>query len=762
MPPTNFKLRTRSFELLLNAIEKGSVAHLHRLHTEWPDDIDLAKRALSAVFRHLKHLPPSAATYEEYAGPFALFRAAFDCFDGVMNQLRCGKPELYVQEMYKVIQEHLHDLVVCLDFLWRLPLDSEEDGKVSICHDPLYGSLRAARTIAAVLGPGNRIRYLEEDYDSLTRIVHITLDIWMAWSAMDGAKLARHEMCAADRLPMFAALWGCVGDRVTREILMVKIARFDKASHKHLAFCFSNRCRQWEDVSKGQDTESLRIEFIGTLNLALILSDNFNFRRALERTGFHGQALKFGLQFPRSSNQDASSPPMSIQVVHELIARRRLDAGENVYAIPGLLRAGLLEVIAEEMLQFAKSPEVPFPLWKLQNPFQCLYHLAYHPNTATELRLAISAIPKALEQAVQKDPLSGPPWRLFIQTVLVFSEGYRPSPAQNEATGVALCDNIQHHKTHANVDSEMLAAAQCSWCKTTVYCSVECQQRDWKELHRKECAVARVHRIDRQLEGTWISHKTRATLFRLSEYLLKSSMKKTAKKVIYFNFTAFPIHPEYFDPHELLVALMSQGIQSVLEEERFSGLFKQLVDDTSDSLRLVATKAVFGPYFLTTLACFHVAVIPNATEDPNPKIELQLITMQIPAEASDAQSVLIEEEEVESDCDSSYDSGSFDEFEEGDTEQEEEGRDEDSEEEGWDEGSEEEGWDEGSEEEGWDEDSEEEGRCEDSQENGGKTSEEDAECGGTDPKEKIFYQITLRNGFSWVRKIPASGSLDGP
>ncbi|KAF5317893.1 hypothetical protein D9611_005836 [Ephemerocybe angulata] len=713
--------QTRSFELLLKAIEKGSIPDFHRLQTEWPDNVDLAKRALSAIFRHLKNLPPPATTYKEYAVPFALLHVAFNCLDGVMNQLR-RKLEAYVEELYEVIQEHLHDLVVCIDFLRLLPLQS--DGKGSIWHDPLYGSSRAARMIASLLWKG-RTRHLEGDYDSLTRIVCISLDNWMAWSAMDGAKLALHKMHAASRLPIFTALWSCIGNQMTREILTVKIAQFDKASHKKLAFCFSNRCRQWEDFSEGPKSESLRIEFIGTINLALILSNNLDFRRALARTGFHAQVLKFGLQFPHSSNQDSPSPSMSIQVVHELLTFRRLDPEENAHAIPGLLRAGLLNVIAEEMLQFAKSPKVPFPLWKLQSPLHCLYHLGYHPNTANELRLAISALPKTLEEAIQKDPLSGPHWRLFIQNILVFAEGYRPSPDQNGAKGVVLCDNIEHHKTHANDDSNGLAVSQCSWCQTTVYCSVECQQRDWKELHRKECVDARVHRIDRQLEGTWISHKIRATLFRLSEYLLKSSMRETAKKVRYLDYTAYPAYPQYFDPHELIVALVSQGIQSVFNEERFSALFKQLVDDTSDSLRLVATKAVFGPYFLITLACFHVAVVPNATEDPNPKIELRLV---IPMEDSVAQFVVLGEvgHEVGSEWDFGYDGGSLDDFEEGDTEEEEEGRDEDSE------------------------------------EDGRMTSEEDAECGGTDPKEKIFYQITLRNGFSWVREVAESQGLEGP
>ncbi|KAF6744023.1 hypothetical protein DFP72DRAFT_90832 [Ephemerocybe angulata] len=740
MPHTN--LRTRSFELLLEAVEKGSIPHFHRLQTEWPDNVDLAKRALSAISRHLKHLPPSGATYEEYVGPFTLFRAAFDCFDGVMNQLRV-KPDVYVQEMYEIIQEHLHDLAICIDFLRRLPLQS--DGKGSTCHDPLYGSSRVALTMAHLLWNG-RARYLEGDYDSLTRIVCISLDNWMAWSAMDGAKLALHEMRPAHRFPMFKVLWSCIGNDTTREILTVKIAQFDKASHKKLAFCFSNRCRQWEDFSEDQKSESLRVEFRGTINLAIIFSNNLDFRRALARTGFHAQALNFGLQFPHSPNQDSPSPPMSIRVVHELLNLRWLDPEESAHALPGLLRAGLLNVIAEEMLQFAKSPEVPFPLWKRRNPFQGLYYLGYHPKTANELWLAISVVPKFLEEAIQRDPLSGPHWRRFVQMILIFAEGYRPSsPEQNEASGIALCDNIEHHKTHTNADNSGLAVStsQCSWCQTTVYCSVECQRKDWKEIHRKECVVARVHRIDRQLEGTWISHKIRATLFRLSEYILKSSMRETAKKIRYLDFTAYPgpPYPKYLDPHELIVALMSQGIQSVMEEERFSVLFRQLLEDTSDSLQLVATKAPFGRYFLITLACFHVAVLPNATKDPNPKVELQFAPMQMQTE--DSGMIGEDVDEVESDCGSSDDSRSLDDFEEGDTEQGEEWRDEDSEDEGQ---------DECSEGEGQDEYSDEERREEDSEEDGGM-SEEDAECGGTDPKEKIFYQITLRNGFSWVREM---------
>ncbi|KAH6899494.1 hypothetical protein BKA70DRAFT_1569390 [Coprinopsis sp. MPI-PUGE-AT-0042] len=61
------------------------------------------------------------------------------------------------------------------------------------------------------------------------------------------------------------------------------------------------------------------------------------------------------------------------------------------------------------------------------------------------------------------------------------------------------CDNIQHynHQRTASVQGQDLPKT-CSGCKTTLYCSVECQKEDWKARHRKECDIMRHHYLDRR------------------------------------------------------------------------------------------------------------------------------------------------------------------------------------------------------------------------------------------------------------------------
>ncbi|TEB28329.1 hypothetical protein FA13DRAFT_1735715 [Coprinellus micaceus] len=53
-------------------------------------------------------------------------------------------------------------------------------------------------------------------------------------------------------------------------------------------------------------------------------------------------------------------------------------------------------------------------------------------------------------------------------------------------------------------------AKTCSACASVVYCSVECQKRDWEELHREECPRASQVHADLRASRTWYSHEIMA------------------------------------------------------------------------------------------------------------------------------------------------------------------------------------------------------------------------------------------------------------
>ncbi|KAJ3520958.1 hypothetical protein NMY22_g12518 [Coprinellus aureogranulatus] len=60
---------------------------------------------------------------------------------------------------------------------------------------------------------------------------------------------------------------------------------------------------------------------------------------------------------------------------------------------------------------------------------------------------------------------------------------------------------------------------QCTGCSSVVYCSDECQKKDWEELHRHECRHAQVLHAARRSSHTWYTHQTRASQAALLEVI---------------------------------------------------------------------------------------------------------------------------------------------------------------------------------------------------------------------------------------------------
>ena len=69
-------------------------------------------------------------------------------------------------------------------------------------------------------------------------------------------------------------------------------------------------------------------------------------------------------------------------------------------------------------------------------------------------------------------------------------------------------------------DSSVTKLKQCTKCKTAKYCSRECQSKDWKERHKKDCKEIR--RLQENIRGTPAKHTFTAQLSDQPHFLKKS------------------------------------------------------------------------------------------------------------------------------------------------------------------------------------------------------------------------------------------------
>ncbi|KAF5317888.1 hypothetical protein D9611_014852 [Ephemerocybe angulata] len=183
---------------------------------------------------------------------------------------------------------------------------------------------------------------------------------------------------------------------------------------------------------------------------------------------------------------------LAVEVVNLLFPPQSLNAFAMTHQVPGLIKAGLLDIIASGHL-------VPSIKWPGGNPLWRLYRLVYHPRVCDAVVSATNAMPESKLKALAANP----DWNKFQDVVSDLRNVYSVAPPLNR-NEVPLCDNLFHPTMSQQVILKDTKGVQCSWCHTTVYCSRECQHKDWDLFHKSECTANRVQRI-----GLEITNETR-------------------------------------------------------------------------------------------------------------------------------------------------------------------------------------------------------------------------------------------------------------
>ncbi|KAG2016626.1 hypothetical protein CC2G_009779 [Coprinopsis cinerea AmutBmut pab1-1] len=143
-------------------------------------------------------------------------------------------------------------------------------------------------------------------------------------------------------------------------------------------------------------------------------------------------------------------------------------------------------------------------------------------RTAIENRLlfprGIEAFQSAIDSfdpsGVKMNKLKSDAWKGLLSVLKDQGELLsRGTPAE-----FRICDNDSHYP----YASRTPMVARCSHCHSVVYCSRECQKKDWDQRHRRECHVMlRSYQASKD-ENTHFSHRTRAFQIYLANSFFKS------------------------------------------------------------------------------------------------------------------------------------------------------------------------------------------------------------------------------------------------
>ncbi|KAF6741998.1 hypothetical protein DFP72DRAFT_1179843 [Ephemerocybe angulata] len=139
-----------------------------------------------------------------------------------------------------------------------------------------------------------------------------------------------------------------------------------------------------------------------------------------------------------------------------------------------------------------------------------LLNYAGYPRFLGELRRQMASIPPSRINRCSEDDER----RILYDALL--EEVNEESEFLKRTRRVQLCDNLDHDDMVASSPGSTTVLRigkkqqTCSSCHSVVYCSRECQKRDWIQRHRNECKDFHEVYIQRKHTDQWYSHPTRA------------------------------------------------------------------------------------------------------------------------------------------------------------------------------------------------------------------------------------------------------------
>ncbi|KAF6753398.1 hypothetical protein DFP72DRAFT_406069 [Ephemerocybe angulata] len=616
------RLGERELEILLHGAEGGSLKDLDVLEDNWPTDIKYAKRALEIFLGHLGVTEfivgsgPSHRSKQELSHKVDLIKAGMGGLDAAFNWM-AGTGKRHVAEMFEIFQPHVSMVLACLDFCARHSSIIMTD---RVGADPeIFGNNSGATMIKKMLNAFIEHFEKEDGRCALSEIVDFILRSW--FRGVIGAPPPERTTKTPQEYgmaptPLFSALWTCIDEDATRPIILQKVRGFDRKTLRQLADTFEYWCIEWATVHKpASRSEALQLNC--SLLAALVSASQElaivpEFFQALAKSKFATLVLETAIQFRDCPSTRECGGSVATEVASQLFPPRRDRFYELSTAVPELLEAGLLGIIIDDLILPKKKKREPFHRWYSGDPLVQLAKMSHHPSILLSLYSAINSLPQTTLDAISASRVAKEHWETFKASTTLNHEGLEKALAPNTKPAV-MCDCLDAKKCKARKSKSDVRpkVKRCSWCYTVAYCSPECQREDWKLLHKYECKTSRYNRIECQLQGAWLSHRSREIYFGLLDYtfgtLIKSigpPMRRRKRDVWYGNYGAdFLPFPMQFYAHtrEEILKVRPGGVLA-FDDARSRGIIRECDEDERFHLLVCVWK--LGQYFVVALGKF--------------------------------------------------------------------------------------------------------------------------------------------------------------
>ncbi|KAJ2917077.1 hypothetical protein MD484_g3355, partial [Candolleomyces efflorescens] len=237
---------------------------------------------------------------------------------------------------------------------------------------------------------------------------------------------------------------------------------------------------------------------------------------------FFNPLLNRGLSPSQSQNGYRVESLCPIGIVSNLLPPPRLlDISQALQIVPRLLHGRTLELITTRLLKERGQLATKFATTYAKG----ISELVFHPRIFLAVASAIEGLPDSALQSLWSDSN-----REVAEILIPIISNFHQCRSAFEGPALdkpRLCDSLEHAAT-SKVPLDKVNPTQCSHCHAVVYCSAECQRRDWGMFHKKECPGSRMEYIDRKNEGSWISHRDRSLFLRLLTHYMEEARSSPA------------------------------------------------------------------------------------------------------------------------------------------------------------------------------------------------------------------------------------------
>ncbi|KAF5340952.1 hypothetical protein D9611_005842 [Ephemerocybe angulata] len=607
---------------LFAAVERGSIPHFEQLAHGWPTDFPSIMRAFSAVLQHLStenffNMTTSRLNFDEINQTILRSKGSFSVLIGVTGDRSDARlRQEQREELFSVFQKDMSGLLDWFELFAR-------QSPILMRSSP-YSADIGVTGVASVLAYLLRLSLNDEGtFPELERITNLLLEMWMAGPRIERGRdrsLRTPVEYTTAVYPMLTAFQVYISEERYLSLLIQIFNTPRKGRwYQRVADSFAFRLQEWTAVHRNHNGDNKSVQ------VALCLTIIVELYQALNSTSVpckpflrpHGplfDALKRARELPVPIRK---SYTLDLIVASTLIPRSGFQAHNVLRALPDILDAGFLDVVTHRILHPRDHYSDPFLEWSASNPLGELTTMLYHPTIYDAVRSALSRLPQPLPTQLT----SHGKWVSFMRFGETCTRAYG-SASRNK---IALCDNLQvsaimggsQHHTMGVTHLGDVRSAQCSQCHSVVYCSSQCQQHDWKMIHRDECGARHIDRIYQRADQAWISHRTRGMFLQLLKAFLEVFCVnfQDPGEALFVDITTFPV--AFYVPFSV-AHLLSNTVRDIqiFEDGRFRAMAeeKEASHDNCPT-RLAGFAAIFGQYMISAMGRFNDAGVDSPVED---------------------------------------------------------------------------------------------------------------------------------------------------